>query len=74
MKYLVIYRNREGKCFYSLKVWSEIEAMLRKMETWGGHMRVFRLSGDSNPQRMVINHCVDKYWLETVYGVHVEGS
>lgn len=72
--YLVIYQNKEGKCFHSIKTWPEIEVMLRKMAKVCGWMRVFRLIGTRDPQRMVINHCVDSYWLEDIYGNHVEGS
>ena len=72
-EYLVIYQNKEGKTFYSIKTWPEIEKMLRKREEVGGKMRVFRLSGISDPALVRIIHCKDMYWLETMSGIHVEG-
>lgn len=72
-EYLVIYTNKAGESFHSIKVWPEIETMLRKMEVVGGRMRVFRLVGCKDPQLMQIYHCRDAYWLASPYGVHVEG-
>lgn len=72
-EYLVIYTNEARESFHSIKVWPEIETMLRKMEVVGGRMRVFRLIGDQDPQLVRIIHCKDCYWLETMSGIHVEG-
>lgn len=72
-EYLVIYTNKDGASFHSIKIWPEIETMLRKMEVVGGRMRVFRLVGSQDPQLMRIIHCKDCYWLETMSGIHVEG-
>ena len=72
-EYLVIYTNKDGESFHSIKIWSEIETMLRKMEVVGGRMRVFRLVGDKDPQLMRIMHCKNYYWLETLGGIHVDG-
>lgn len=72
-EYLVTYRNKEGRCFHSIKTWPEIETMLRKMEVVGGNIRVFRLIADKDPQILRIVHCGNSYWLETLYGIHVEG-
>lgn len=72
-QYLVLYKNKEGSCFQSIKIWPEIEKMLRKMEEAGGRMRVFQLNGINTPYALRVIHCNNTFWLETMNGIHVEG-
>lgn len=72
-QYLVLYRNKDGNCFQSIKIWPEILKMLRKLEEVGGRMRIFRLNGVQNPYLVRVVRCKDMYWLETLNGIHIEG-
>lgn len=65
-QYLVLYRNKDGNCFQSIKIWPEIEKMLRKLEEVGGGMRIFRLNGMNHPELMRVCHEDDAYWLEPI--------
>ena len=75
-QYLVMFNPRpqkSGKYFPSLHVWPEILTMLRKMQEVGGEIHIYRLDKGSPEQVFVncANHTV--YWLEDMYGNHVEG-
>lgn len=72
-QYFVAYRPEDSHHWFpSVKTWAEIVPMIRKADEVGGQIRVYRI-GDFDPQRLWIGRVNDSFWLEDMYGNHVEG-
>lgn len=72
-QYLVMYQPpNDNKYYPSLHIWPEILTMLRKNEEVKGRMFVYRFI-EEKPRALRVIHCRDLYWLEDMYGNHIEG-
>ena len=72
-EYLVMYQPpNDNKYYPSLHIWPEILTMLKKNEEVKGRLFVYRFVDEKTRPLRVI-HCRNLYWLETMYGYHVEG-
>jgi hypothetical protein len=71
-QYLVTYKNTKMERFHSLKVWPEIQKMLRTMEEVGGSIRVYRLD-KAVPEQVWPHKVKDEYMLFDMYRNLVEG-
>ena len=76
-EYLVMYNpspQKDNKYYPSLHIWPDILTMLRKMQEVGGEIHIYRLDKGCHPERVFVN-CANHtiFWLEDMYGNHVEG-
>lgn len=71
-RYLVLYEPPESGCFPSLRTLEEIVAMVKTASEQGGHLHIYRIRRGRPPERMILIHRVDTYWLEDRYGNVIE--
>jgi hypothetical protein len=76
-EYLVMFNpnpNKAQKYYPSLHIWPEILTILIKMSEVGGEIHIYRLDKGHHPEQVFVN-CANhtEFWLEDMYGNHVEG-
>ena len=71
-EYLVMYTNPNGKRFCSIKVWEELKAILNKMKTVGGGIKIYRLD-KCQPEQVYAATNEQRWCLVDMYKNIVEG-